>query len=128
MSGGSKLVRVCNCEDSAPESLERHARQLLGPGCQLWPAVSQLASAGEPLFPGWAGEKVPTVFRGGADRMGARSFRRGAARATREEGGSFPWPLRSGQWRSSAYRLYLGLGREGPGAIASILIEASEEE
>ena len=61
-------------------------------------------------------------------RMGTHSLRRGAARAILESGGPFFQLLRSGQWPSSAYELCLDLGREETGAVASILIEASDED
>ena len=35
--------------------------------------------------------------------------------------------LRAGQWRSSAYRLYLDLGEEEAAAMPRILIEASSD-
>ena len=60
MAGGSKLVRVCICEEYARESLELHAPELFCPACQLWPAARQLASAGEALFPGWTSREALT--------------------------------------------------------------------
>ena len=60
--------------------------------------------------------------------MGTHFFRRGAARAILEAGGSLPQFLRSGQCRSSGYQLYLGLGREESMVVASILIEATDED
>ena len=57
MAGGPRLIRVCIREEYAPDALELHVHQLFCPVCQLWPSVRQLASAGEQLFPGWAGEK-----------------------------------------------------------------------
>ena len=49
------------------------------------------------------------------ERMGAHSFRKRAVRAILEPGCSFSQLLRPGQWNSSAYQLYLDLGREGTG-------------
>ena len=80
----------------------------------------------DPLFPGWNGKRALTGLRAfdagrnwprGA-KLGTHSFRRGAARAILEAGGSFPQLLRSGQWRSSAYQLYLDLGHEEASAMA----------
>ena len=63
-----------------------------------------------------------------AAKLGTHSFRRGAARAILEAGGSFSQLLRSGQWRSSAYQLYLDLGHEEASAMASVLVEGSDDE
>ena len=52
MAVGSKLVRVCICEDYAPGALELHAPRPLCPVCRLWPVARRLASAGEQLYPG----------------------------------------------------------------------------
>ena len=60
--------------------------------------------------------------------MGAHPFRRGAARAILSVGGTFAQLLEAGQWHSSAYQLYIDLGREGPQAVADIRIEASDVE
>ena len=62
-----------------------------------------------------------------ATKLGTHSFRRGAARAILEAGGSFSQLLRSGQWRSAAYQLYLDLGREEANAMASVLVEGSDD-
>ena len=79
--------------------------QLFRPVCQLRPAVRQLAASGEQLSPGWAGKKVTTELKSfgelkewhGPGRRGALSFRRGAARAILEGGGSCPRLHRAGQ-------------------------------
>ena len=63
MAGGSKLIRVCTCEEYAPDALELHAPQLFCPVCQLWSAVRQLASGGEQLSSGRAGRYVLTELR-----------------------------------------------------------------
>ena len=63
-----------------------------------------------------------------ANKLGTHFFRRGAARAILEAGGSFSQLLRSGQWHSSAYQLYLDLGHEEAAAMASVLVEASDDE
>ena len=56
------------CRDGyAPEALELHVPQLFCPACHLWPAVRELASAGDQLFPGWTGKKVLAEVRGFAD-------------------------------------------------------------
>ena len=64
MAGGSKLARARTCEDYAPDALELHVPQLLCPACQLWPAVRELASAGEHLLPERPGKKVLSELRG----------------------------------------------------------------
>ena len=95
MAGGSKLACVCICGDCASEALELHVPQLFRPVSLLWPAVRVLASAGEPLFFGWTGQKVLAEIREFADpeerrrasRLGTHPFRRGAARAIFEAGG-----------------------------------------
>ena len=63
-----------------------------------------------------------------AGRLGARAFRRGAARAILGAGGSFSQLPRTEQWRSSAYQLYLDLGHEESRAMASITVDASDGE
>ena len=136
MAGGSKPTSVCICEEYAPDAVELHAPQPFRPVCQPRPAVRRLASAGEQLFPGCAGEKALAELREfeelkdwrEAGRLGAHSFRRGAARAILEAGGSFSQLPRSGQWRSSAYQLYLDLGHEESRAMASIMVEAPDDE
>ena len=122
MADGPKLVRAGICEDHDPDALELHVPRLFCPACQLWPAARELASAGEELFPGWAGQKVLSELRRfanlkawrGANRLGAHPLRRGAARATLEAGGSFPQLLRPGQLHSSAHQLYLDLEMKSP--------------
>ena len=136
MASGSRLVRTCICDEYADDSLELHIPQLLCPVCQLWPAIRQRASVGEALFEGWAGKRVLSDLRDfamgrewpRATKLGTHSFRRGAARAILEAGDSFSQLLRSGQWRSSAYQLYLDLGREEANAMASVLVEGSDDE
>ena len=63
-----------------------------------------------------------------AEKLGAHAFRKGAARAILGAGGSFAQPLRADQWHSSAYQLYLDLGREESQAAADGLIEPSDVE
>ena len=136
MARDSKLVRVCICEQYAQDALELHAPQLSCPVCQMWPAIRQLAATGGQLFSGWAGKKISTELRSfgesrerhGAGRLGTHSCRRRAARAMLEAGGSFSQLLRAGQWRSSAYQLYLDLSSEDPQAVTSIWVEASGDE
>ena len=42
-------------------------------------------------------------------------------------GGIFAQPMRAGQWHSSASRLYVDMGGEEAKAMASVLIENSDE-
>ena len=127
---------MCLCEQNAPESLELHIPQLLCPVCQLWQTVRLLAAVGEPLFPGWAGRKVLPEFGALAgtrnwprnDKLGTHSFRGGAARAVLGAGGTSSQLLRSGQSHSSAYQLSLDLGRRDADAMASALVEGSDDE
>ena len=63
-----------------------------------------------------------------AVRLGPHGVRRGAAGAILEAGGCLAQLLGAGQWHSSACRLYLGLGVEETEAMASISIEASDDE
>ena len=129
MARGSELARICACEEYVRDALGLHAPQ-------LWAAIRQLAATGERLVLGWAGEKVLTELRAfgelrewrGAGRLGTHSFKRGAARAILEAGGSFSQLLRAGERRSSAYQLYLGLSSEESRAVTSILVEASGDE
>ena len=128
MSGGPKMTRICICEAFAPDSLEHCDPRLCSPACSPWPAIAQEAAMGEPLFACWAARRFLQDPRSSAElkdwlqggRMGTHSFRRAAALAILAAGGFFSRLVRSGRWRSSAYRLYLGPGREGPRAVASI--------
>ena len=130
------MTRACVCVDYVRGSLELHIPKHLRQARQLWPAIRQRAALGEPLFPGWAGKRVMSELRAFAEarnwprseKLGTRSLRRGAARAILEAGGSFSQLLRSGQWHSSAYQLYLDLGHEEATAMASALVEASDDE
>ena len=61
-------------------------------------------------------------------KLGTRSVRRGAARAILVAGGSFSQLLRAGQWHSSAYKLYLDMGRDGATAVSAFLADASDDE
>ena len=54
-------------------------------------------------------------------------LRRGAARASMSTGGTFAQPLRSGQWRRDAVRLYIDLDDGGRRVMVDILIEGSED-
>ena len=136
MASGSRLVRACICDEYTRDSLELHIPQLLCPARQLWTAIRQKTPVGEPLFPGWNGKRVLSELRDFAagrewprgGKLGTLSFRRGAARAILEAGGSFSQLLRSGQWHSSAYQLYLDLGHEEASAMASVLAEGSDDE
>ena len=136
MASGSRLGRVCIREEYAREPPELHIPQLLRPVCQLWPGIRQRAAVGEPLFPGWAGKKVMSEFRAFARarngprgvKLGTQSFRSRDARVILEAGGSLSQLLRSGQWRSSAYQLYLDLGHEEARARASVIAEGSGDE
>ena len=90
---------------------------------------------GEKLFPNITGSTFVSSLRCMArqlgreksERLGAHSIRRGAARAILDAGGTFAQLLKAGQWHSSAYRLYLDLGGEEAKAMASVLIEDSED-
>ena len=136
MAAGSRMVRVCVCEDYAQDSLELHVPQLYCPVCHLWPAVCRIAAIGQLIFPTWTGKLVltelPSVAHFGgwaqASKLGTRSVRRGAARAFLEARGSFSQRLRAGQWHLSAYKLYLGMGREETTAVSSLPADASDDE
>ena len=136
MASGSRLVRACICDERASDSLELHIPQLLCPVRQRSPAIRQWAPAGGALFEGWAGKRVLSDLRDfavgrewpRAAKLGAHSSRRGAARAIIEAGGFFSQLLRSGQWRSSACQLYLDIGHEEASAMASVLVDGSDDE
>ena len=61
-------------------------------------------------------------------QTGTHGIRRGVARAMLGWGGSSARLLEAGQWRSSAYRLFLDLGAEEGAAAARVLIESSDAE
>ena len=87
------------------------------------------------LFPGITGPTFTHSLRSmarqfgleKAEKLGTHSIRRGAARAILAAGGTSAQLLRAGQWHSSAYRLYLDMGGEEAKAMASVLIEDSDE-
>ena len=91
--------------------------------------------SGGKLFPGITGPNFTHSLRstarqfgwGQAEKLGARSIRREAARAILEAGGTSAQLLKTGQWKSSAYRLYLDMGGEKAKATASVLVEDSED-
>ena len=124
MVGGPRLARSCTREEYAPELPELHVQQLLCPVCQLWPAVRRLAPEGEPVFPGWTGEKVLTELRALADlkewhaasRLGPHSFGRGAARAILGAGDSSPssFARASGIPRLISFTWIWGMRSPGP--------------
>ena len=136
MAAGATMVRCCICADYPADSLELHVPQLFCPVCSLWPAIRASVATGGELFPAWSGKRVLSELRAfagsrqwdRAGRLGTHAFRRGAARAILKAGGSFAQLLRAGQWHSSAYKLYLDLGREESQAVAEVLIEASDGE
>ena len=64
----------------------------------------------------------------GAGTLAPILSEKGAARAVHEAGGPISQPICAGQWRSSAYQLYLDLSSEGSRAAASILVAASDDE
>ena len=84
------------------------------------------------FFPAFERGKVPAARRSCArawcwcdrDRLGTYSFRRGATQAA----WSFARLRRAGQWHASASRLYRDLGRQQAQSMASILVEASEDD
>ena len=99
--------------------------------CHLQTRTSRTAR-----LPRVGGESVLTELRsaahlGGwaqATKLGTHSVRRGAARAILEAGGSFSQLLRAGQWHSTAYKLYLDMGREETTAASPLLGRASDDE
>ena len=126
---GYRIVRSCTCENFQSDPLELRVPQIFCKVCSLWPAIT--------ASPFWARGKVLaaisdlTRMQGWRDpnKLGAQSFRKGATRAITQAGDSFSLSLlRPGQWHSSANRRYLDLGREEAQVMASILIEASDDE
>ena len=77
-----------------------------------------------PIFPLRNGNDALAAIR---DFGTTPFFRRGADQASTQAGGSFAQLLMAGQWRSSAHRLYLDLGRKESLATASILVAALDE-
>ena len=129
------MIEKCRCEKYLDGSLEIHAPQMFCPAFTLWENARRRVRAGENIFPGFTGpgftEKLgSTAGRYGWEKAGGlepRGIRRGAARAISDAGASVAQLLRAGQWRSSAYSLFLDLGVEETKAMASILIGASDE-
>ena len=135
MPGGARMVRKCICRRYPEGSLEIHVPQLFCPVCSFWESMRRRVMTGEKLFPNITGSTFVSSLRCMArqlgweksERLGAHSIRRGAARAILDAGGTFAQLLKAGQWHSSAYRLYLDLGGEEAKAMASVLIEDSED-
>ena len=63
-----------------------------------------------------------------AEKLGARSARRGAAWAILESAWDFAQLLRAAHWHSSAYVLFLDLGAEKAAVTARVPIEAPDDE
>ena len=135
MAEGSRMVRKCICHKYPTGSLEIHVPQLFCPVCSFWENMRRRVMCGEKLFPGITGSTFTHSLRSmarqfgweKAEKLGTHSIRRGAARAILAAGGTFAQLLRAGQWHSSAYRLYLDMGGEEAKAMASVLIEDSDE-
>ena len=62
-----------------------------------------------------------------AERLGTHSFRREAARSFLGSGGGFAQLLESGQWYSSAFRLFFDFGPGEAATAERALIETSLE-
>ena len=136
MAVGSRIVCACICEAYSQDSFDLRTPR---PFCPVWtsrPATVSLAHPGDTLFPLWNGRKVLEDLRSfgkatswnSAERMGTHFLRRGAARAFLDAGGRYAQLLRSGQWRSSAFQLYIDLRQEASQAMASMWVEAPESE
>ena len=63
-----------------------------------------------------------------SERLGSHSFRRGMARDIIDAGGSLAALLQAGQWRSSAFALYLRENQCEESAIANMIIDHSDSE
>ena len=97
MASGPRKVRSYICEEYGGRPLELHVPLLFSPVFQPRPAVTRIARAGGDPFPGWTAAGATEVLGGkSAERPGAHSVRRGAARLILEAGDSFPQLLRPG--------------------------------
>ena len=136
MVTGSRRVRTRICDAYPRGSLALHIPRLFCPVCTHGPAIVGTAHAGDGLFPLRASRSVleEPASSGrsegwrSAGRTRAHFFRRGSARASLEAGGSLAQHLKSGRGRSSAFQLYLVLGRGESEAMALVLIENSDDE
>ena len=136
MATGSAIARVCICDDFAQDALELHIPPLLCPAPPLWPATRNRVEVGGALFPDWAANRAISELRAfawdagwvNADKLGTHSLRREAARAILAARDSSSQLLRSGKWRSSAYKLYLDMVCEESGAMASAMAEESDDD
>ena len=68
------------------------------------------------------------IGRGDADRLETHIIRRGAAGTISVAGGSFAQLSEARQRHSSACRLFIDAGAEGPKAMAPLPIEASVDQ
>ena len=136
MSSGPRRKRPCIRGAYPDSSFELHIPHPYCPVCSLWPRVAAQACFGERPFPAQQSERVFEDLRAfakekswkGAELLGGRSVRRGAAREILRSGGTFANILESGQWHLAAFQLYLDLGSEESQVMASILIDVSEDE
>ena len=132
MSAGSTIVRTCVRGSHFHGSFELCVPQLSCHARMLWPAIVELVQEGGQLFlfltENKALDELRMIAREKPDRLGTHFPRRRAARAIMEVGDWFAKLLRSGQWHASVSQLYLDLDRQETQAMASILIEASDDE
>ena len=117
-------------------SLGVRASQMFCPVWSLRERALRRVRADERLFPNLMGQGVSARMRGTprnmgyekAERLRARSLRRGAARSIRAPAGSLAQLLKEGQGHSSARRLLLDLGAKKAAAMARVPIEAYDDE
>ena len=127
IAAGSRMIRKClreKCPDGSPHMICPTCG-LLGERCspELTAKAPRMDCGARPE--GAAGKR-PRNWEEAEKRP--HSIRRGAARAILVAEGSFAQLLRAGQWRPSAYRLYLGVGIEEKKTMASVLLGASGDD
>ena len=130
------IKRGCCCETSSSDRLSIHIPSLFCPVCSIWPSLRKRVKKGEQLFPNLAKSNINRILRAvlrkigiqRADSFGTHAFRRGAARALLDNGGTMADLLRSGMWSSSAFKLYLDMDIHEDKAMSNILIEISDSE
>ena len=129
------MIRQCMRDRYPTGSLGVRASQMFCPVCSLRERALRRVRAGERLFANLTGQGVSARMWGTprnmgyekAERLRARSLRRGAVRSILAPVGSLVQLLKAGQGHSSARRLLLDLGAKKAAAMARVLIEASDD-
>ena len=112
---GEFLHRGCSCR--ASDGSSKHCGVSLCPLCVLWPIIRRKITVGSPIFDEDVAVRARSWLQGAlrstgvphASCFGLHAIRRGAARASIENGGSLDELCKAGSWSSRAFAVYLDL-------------------